>query len=138
MKFIALYAIRFYQRAISPYKGYCCAYAAASGRASCSGLGYRAIRRYGVWRGLAVLNGRLEKCGIAYRRHMPSQLNRQAGFLDCACDAGACDVGACDLISGADVCLSACNVPGDCNWKRRRSKNDDEYVVIPSRGNVRN
>jgi putative component of membrane protein insertase Oxa1/YidC/SpoIIIJ protein YidD len=109
MKKIALLAIRFYQRCISPIKGYRCAYAVHSGRASCSGLGYRAIRRYGLWRGLGVLDSRLEQCGIAYRRHAPSQLTRQAG----ECDGGDCDVGDCDF---AD-----CDV-GDCDRKRRRRK----------------
>ena len=35
----ALAAIRFYQRWISPYKGFRCAYGAHSGRCSCSTLG---------------------------------------------------------------------------------------------------
>lgn len=147
MKFIALFAIRFYQRAISPYKGFRCAYAACSGRASCSALGYRAIRRFGVWHGLAVLDRRLEKCGVAARRNRPptrAALGQQAGFVDCSCDVGSCDLPSCDLPScdlpsgvgdacgGASDCLSC-----DCDWRRRRAKRgDDQYVVIPSRGNV--
>lgn len=121
MKFLVLSAIRVYQLAISPYKGFCCAYAAHTGHASCSALGYRAIRRLGVWHGLSALDRRLQKCGIAHRRHHSHVLGRQGGFLDCGgCDVGSCDVGSCD-----------------CDWRRRSSSDDDQYVVIPSRGNVR-
>jgi putative component of membrane protein insertase Oxa1/YidC/SpoIIIJ protein YidD len=136
MKSLALSAIRFYQRALSPHKGFCCAYAACSGRASCSELGFRAIRRLGVWQGLGALDRRLYKCGVAARRRAGPQRGpgRQAGF----CDIGGCDVGSCDL-PGCDV--RACDVPacdcGGCDWKRR-SRGDDDYVVIPARGNVRN
>lgn len=145
MKFIVLSAIRFYQRAISPYKGFCCAYAAHTGHASCSALGYRAIRRMGVWHGLAVLDRRLHRCGIAHRRYHPGALGRQGGFLDCGgCDVGnGCDVGSCDMPSGgghshSSACdgPSSCGDGGNCDW-RRRNRGEDQYVVIPSRGNVR-
>ncbi|MES2318123.1 MAG: membrane protein insertion efficiency factor YidD [Pseudomonadota bacterium] len=127
MKSIALSAIRFYQRTISPHKGFCCAYAAYSGRSSCSALGYRAIRRLGVWKGLGALDRRLEKCGVAARRGQAGALGRQGGFLDCGCD-----VGVLDLFGSACSCG-----PSDCSWKKRRASDDDQYVVIPSRGNVR-
>jgi putative component of membrane protein insertase Oxa1/YidC/SpoIIIJ protein YidD len=146
MKSLALGAIRFYQRFVSPRKGFCSAYASASGHGSCSALGYRAIRRYGVWCGIAVLDKRLEKCGVAYRRYRPQAahgaLARQAGFLDCACDVPA----GCDLPGNG---LSGCDMPHiphfcsdllscgscDCDWRRRKQGND-EYVVIPVRSNI--
>ena len=137
MKTIALFAIRFYQRYISPYKGFCCAYAAYSGHASCSALGYRAIRRRGLWNGLALLDQRMEKCGISARRSRAAPrgaLGRQGGFADCACD-----VPSCDLPSGiANGCGEAAECAScDCSWPNRRKKrDDDQYVVIPSRGNV--
>lgn len=72
-------------------------------------------------------------------------LGRQGGFLDClgACDVAACDVGSCDLAGGAmDTCGTALECSTcDCSWlpwRRRRSRGDDQYVVIPARGNVRN
>jgi putative component of membrane protein insertase Oxa1/YidC/SpoIIIJ protein YidD len=120
MKILVLAAIRFYQRIISPRKGFCCAYAAYTGHASCSALGYRAVRRFGAWHGLLVLNGRLEKCSVAYRRYKPLALQGQAGFLDCDCGGGDC--GDCDL--------------GDCSWesekkKKRRNRNDERDVILP-------
>ena len=112
MKSLALGAIRFYQRFLSPRKGFCCAYAAIKGHGSCSVLDYRAIRRYGVWRGIAVLDKRLEKCGVVYRcqQHRVAQgmLSRQAGFLDCACNAPA----VCDFPRGG---LAGCENPHTCS-----------------------
>lgn len=122
MKTLVLCAIRLYQRIISPRKGFCCAYAAYTGHASCSALGYRAVRRLGAWQGLLVLNRRLEKCGVACRRYRPGPLQAQAGFLDCG-------DGDCDIVD----CL-----PDDCGKdKKRRSKNDDRDVVIPPRQRAR-
>lgn len=135
MKNIALYAIRFYQRAISPYKGFRCAYAFHSGCASCSALGYRAIRRFGVWRGLGVLNGRLEKCGVAYRRHHAGPLARQAGFLDCGdCEATPCEMSTCDCDTVSLCRYKRTCQPRDCSRKKPRTrKKHDKDVVIPSR-----
>jgi putative component of membrane protein insertase Oxa1/YidC/SpoIIIJ protein YidD len=146
-KALALAAIRFYQRSISPHKGFCCAYATHTGRGSCSALGYRAIQRYGVWRGLFVLDARLEKCGQSHRRHQRlGPLARQAGFIDCGCDAPGCDVPGCDL-PGCDLpgnchwggardkglaCLDGCGSCGDCDWRSRktRKKAREQYVVV--------
>ena len=64
MKQLALAAIRLYQRHLSPHKGFCCAYRVHTGRASCSSLGYRAIRRFGLWLGLVILHRRLDKVSL--------------------------------------------------------------------------
>ncbi len=133
MTWLALWAIRFYQRFISPRKGFRCAYAAQTGCASCSALGYRAIRRFGVLRGLAVLNGRLEKCGVAYRRYRPRAnmraLGQQAGFLDCD-GCNGCD--GCDFPSGCNKGPGSCFLDaancaqglGDCSWGTKRRKKE--------------
>lgn len=133
---LALAAIRFYQKSISPRKGFCCAYAAHTGRGSCSTLGYRAISRYGVWRGLAVLDARLEKCGQSHRRQRPrGPLASQAGFLDC----GGCDAPDCDLPGDCHGCgkkgcnvLDTCGDCGTCDWRssRRKKKEREQYVVV--------
>jgi uncharacterized protein len=153
---LALAAIRFYQIFISPRKGYRCAYAAYTGRCSCSRLGYRAIRRYGVWHGLSVLDGRLDKCGVAYRRYRPLPhrgLQAQAGFLDCACESPCedpcsctgpgCGGGGRGSTSGSctrffttlfDVVVEV--MPCDCDWKRkRRNERQEREIVIPPRRN---
>ena len=59
---MALAAIGVYQRYLSPYKGFCCAYRVHTGQASCSALGARVIRRFGVWPGLQLLKQRMRRC----------------------------------------------------------------------------
>jgi len=126
----ALAAIALYQRHISPHKGYCCAYRLHTGRASCSALAGRAIRRYGIWQGLAILRLRFAKCGVAYRRYagLPSLRGRQAGFCDAGCDL-PCDIDAASC--AGDVLEQACSPCGSDNSRKRRG---DEYAVrIPAR-----
>ncbi len=123
MKALALWAIRVYQRFLSPRKGFRCSYAAHTGHASCSALGYRAIRRFGVVDGIGVLNLRLHKCGVAHRRYRPSTtpaLAAQAGFCDCDCGPS----------------------PGECDWpcdfgseksSKKKGKRDRDVVLPPQR-----
>lgn len=141
MEHFFLRIIRFYQKYISPYKGFCCAYRCYTGHASCSDLGYRAIRHYGIRRGIGVLRQRLVKCGVAYRRFsaVTRSLDKQAGHCDLPCDIPAdlsCDLSACDLHGhqvGSAVCdiLSNCT-PCDCgDWpgsRRKRNKEDSLYL----------
>jgi len=123
---LALYAITLYQRHLSPYKGFRCAYALHTGCASCSRLGHRAIRRYGLRRGIDVLCARLDRCSAAHARHgaalagrlsAPPPLLRapraQRGF----CDALACipfDAGCLPCDAALPSCDAAACVPADC------------------------
>lgn len=127
---VLLAAIRFYKRVLSPRKGYGCAYRVQTGRASCSTLGYRAVARYGVFRGLGVLGLRLDQCRLEHERassRRPPVRRGQAGFIDCACDAGLCDGSMCDVCGGAlDVLdIAACVGDSDCgggccfDWRDR-------------------
>ena len=110
---LALWAIRLYQRHLSPIKGFCCAYRAHRGGASCSAHGYRAIRRHGLALGLTLLRRRLERCGDVHRalntrnpvlHHQRGECDmlpcdgcgRGASLGQCVCDLGcdsACDYG---------------------------------------------
>ncbi|NHQ85244.1 membrane protein insertion efficiency factor YidD [Iodobacter sp. HSC-16F04] len=115
MRNILLLFIRFYKKYISPYKGFCCAYHFHTGRASCSTLGFRAIRRHGAWAGIVILRQRMIRCGQIYHLHTP--LQRRPAIAQ----RGDCD---CDLpgdISFDDVCdcLNCCN---GCDWPRRKQK----------------
>ncbi|MBL8472948.1 MAG: membrane protein insertion efficiency factor YidD [Rhodocyclaceae bacterium] len=136
MKRLALIAIRLYQRLLSPHKGFTCAYRHHTGRAGCSELGYRAIRRFGLLGGLRVLRERLYKCGVAWRRANAAKprLNRQAGVCDASCDLP------CDADMGGCACdlLSSCDLPGDCGkrWTRRRGSGD-KWVYLPPDGSAR-
>lgn len=90
---LALSGIRFYQRCLSPYKGYGCAYRLEYGGSGCSGVGYRLIRRYGVIRGYTILQKRFERCrhaNDARRQRVRGLAEPQRG--DCDCDVPFCDV----------------------------------------------
>jgi uncharacterized protein len=90
---VALLGIRAYQLYLSPYKGFCCAYKKYTGRGSCSQLGYRAIRKYGLIGGVEVLNQRLSLCGVVNRRNsQPIRRKHRSQRGDCipSCDFG-CD-----------------------------------------------
>jgi len=122
MRRAALAAIGIYQRYVSPYKGFCCSYRLHTGRASCSALGARVIRRWGVWRGLAVLRLRLHRCGEIHRHCAPTRNARPVRAL--AAQRGECDPG-CDLdLGAADGCCDVadvCSCDG-CDWPSRKSR----------------
>lgn len=96
MRDILLALIRGYQRFISPHKGFVCAYRVHTGRASCSALGYRVVRRFGVWQGLGLIRQRTHLCGVVHRHHahrVHPRLHTQVGICDIGCDLpmdGAC------------------------------------------------
>jgi putative component of membrane protein insertase Oxa1/YidC/SpoIIIJ protein YidD len=121
---LALQAISLYQRYLSPYKGYRCAYAFHTGCASCSRLGFRAIRWRGVFDGLSLLVRRLGRCRDAFERYRqrplaptaacvaPTIARDQRGFCDVLgcipCDAVPMDA-ACDCLSVGDCGMSPCD-----------------------------
>ncbi|OYU25284.1 MAG: hypothetical protein CFE41_22090 [Burkholderiales bacterium PBB2] len=142
LQILALALIRGYQRFLSPRKGFVCAYRVHRRHAAgCSALGYRAIRRLGVWRGLGVLRLRLAACGDLHRRCQAEMaevagvagsgrrpLAAQRGDCDCGCDLG--DLGGCNscdasdgsrifsrLIDGCSCCDCGCD-----GWGRDRKK----------------
>ncbi|MDR2188187.1 MAG: membrane protein insertion efficiency factor YidD [Azonexus sp.] len=137
MRTLVLAAIKAYQRYLSPHKGFCCAYRHHTGRSSCSTLGFRAIRRYGVIDGVAVLRRRLYLCGVAHRRYgvmrrRPHRAQRGDCLpCDLPCDPN-CDF-SCDKPSNfVSDFLNFCDC-GDCNWPDRKSKGSEEeqHVHIP-------
>lgn len=131
---LALAAIRGYRRYLSPYKGFSCALAAGTGGASCSAYGYAVIARFGLKRGLGLLDRRLALCGHVYRRMAPPcpapvhpRRKYQQGFCDASCD-GPCDLpcdgpGHCHVPCdghghggvGRALCDCACDALNPCN-----------------------
>lgn len=128
---LLLAAIRAYQRWVSPHKGFCCAYRVHTGRASCSTLGLRAVRRHGVFKGLGLIRRRTHLCGVAHRRHALAGLRRvQGGFIDCdlPCSLDAdlsCLEGMCDV---ADCC--SCDWPSLFSRRKRQGFKHDKEAVI--------
>jgi putative component of membrane protein insertase Oxa1/YidC/SpoIIIJ protein YidD len=140
MRRALLAAIGAYQRYVSPYKGFCCAYRQHTGRSSCSTLGYRAVRRYGAFAGLGVIRKRTQLCGIAHRRHHEdprTNLHPERGVCDVGCDV-PCDF-SCDAPGPSTlgrICdFTSCCDCGSCDWPKRRkhSRDQEKYVYIPPR-----
>ena len=143
MRKLALWAIAAYQRYVSPYKGFSCAYRYHTGCASCSRLGYRAIRFRGIRRGLQLLIQRFARCSEAQARYevggfkaaTNGPMGRQRGFCDVlACvpfDAGCaipCDAGGCSALGDMATCFS-CPTPCDCaTWPWGRNSTKARYV----------
>jgi putative component of membrane protein insertase Oxa1/YidC/SpoIIIJ protein YidD len=105
-----------YQRFVSPYKGFCCAYRTRTKRASCSEFARRVALRRGLLALPGLLRERFKRCAAAaramtHRRHDEQQRTRRPSrfgesCVDAAGDAcvyGACDPAPCD-IGAADAC----------------------------------
>lgn len=134
MRKLALAAIRGYQRYLSPHKGFCCAYRAHTGRAGCSELGYRAIRRYGVFSGLGLVRQRTARCADVHRRcatwKRPPASQRGDCDFPCNCDLPGADA-LSDALDWADVCNCGC-----CDWPDRdRRKRRAEKRTLPAATN---
>lgn len=120
---LALAAIRFYQRYLSPHKGFSCALRVATGGASCSAYGHAVIARFGLRRGLALLQRRFELCAHVHARTHAAppphpRMTYQRGFCDLPCDLPCHVPGHCVSIDVADALGCACDA-GDCCWSTR-------------------
>ena len=127
LRSLALFAIRLYQRHLSPKKGFGCAYRLVYGGCGCSGVGYRLIRRYGVFSGCRLLRLRLAHCRFAYTHYCapapsPAPTAKRANGIayyqrgDCVpCDGGCLDAGGCDScdLGAPDACH--CDTPDVCD-----------------------
>lgn len=155
MKKLALAAIRGYQRWLSPFKGFSCAFRVFTGTDSCSAYGYRVIERFGLRRGLGLLDRRLALCGHVHSRMRPPPApphplrHRQQGFCDAPCDA-SCDVAACDLpgchlpswpcdtVDGILEVLDCGSDVRDCwGWRRNRGLRADSVQMDAIAARVR-
>ena len=105
---LALWAIRLYQRHLSPRKGFSCAYRIVTGGASCSAHGYRVIQRHGLSLGLPLLRRRLARCGDIHR----ATLNTHNPMLHY--QRGECDILPCDgCCKGASLGQCMCDLGGN-------------------------
>jgi putative component of membrane protein insertase Oxa1/YidC/SpoIIIJ protein YidD len=125
----AVAMIRFYQRQLSPRKGFSCAYRVHTGGTSCSGYGARVIERHGVVLGSALLRRRLQACSEQHRLHaprhpVPGLLRSQRGELDCDLrHAADC---ACDAANIADCDECWFELPGEKRRERRNGSADSK------------
>ncbi|MBS0371841.1 MAG: membrane protein insertion efficiency factor YidD [Proteobacteria bacterium] len=129
-----LVAIRGYQRYLSRHKGFHCAYRVVTGRRSCSELGFRAIRRYGIFAGMAILKQRTHLCGVAHRRQHPLHapaFHSQRGFCDIGCDQ-PCELPSLHACTPHCDGISCCDF-ANCDWpsRGRKPRDEEQYVYIP-------
>jgi uncharacterized protein len=139
MRLFVLALIRLYQRYLSPYKGFGCAYRVHTGRASCSVLGYRAVRHHGVLAGLGLTRRRTALCAVAHRRFAGAvrALQPQRGVCDLSCDLPChCDGAWPDghLFDKVGDWLSCCDC-ASCDWpsRRRTTREQEAAVYLPPR-----
>lgn len=113
---LVLAGIGVYRRYLSPRKGFACAHRVHLGGPSCSRVGERLIRRYGVLAGSRVLRERLARCAHVHRRLHASQ----RGSCDVPCDI-PCD--GSELRHLGDVCN--CVDCGSCGGDRKKRDRGD-------------
>lgn len=133
---IVLSSIKFYQKFISPYKGFSCAHRKATNEMSCSAYGYKVIQRIGVLKGYALLNRRFFDCKWHAQNslkesspYLGTRLRQQAGFIDCDCGdmpdcGGGNDCGDCD---GPD-CGKNKSKHSEEFTKKRNQKNKQKFA----------
>jgi putative component of membrane protein insertase Oxa1/YidC/SpoIIIJ protein YidD len=113
----AALAIVGYQRFISPYKGFCCAYRWETGRPSCSETARRIALRHGLLVLWKALPRQFDRCRAAYAAFLAraasadEDKNKERKWHD------YCDIGPCDCVPLPKHCdVGDCGVmPCDCS-----------------------
>src|SRR5687767_5281073 len=117
---LAVWAIEFYQRYLSPLKGFRCAHRARKhGRtSSCSQFAKRAFARFGIFAGATLMNRRFDRCAASARalENEPQKKRTEAKRQwDCGDPVPSCDVTpmSCDGCGAAADVVP--DVPCDCS-----------------------
>ncbi len=127
--------ITFYQRFISPHKGFRCAHRVHHGGQSCSAYAKTAVQTYGLGAAIPLIRQRFTDCGQVARMmrsqaasSMPSSSFARSDkgkreqnsncWADAACDCATygCpnpDIDDCALLDGCDIGGDACDSCGD-------------------------
>lgn len=141
ISYIALRFILFYQKWISPHKGFCCAYKYKTGGHSCSQYAAKIVRRMGVLgliRGLPKQFGRCRSAFIDLQREQERRKEeerkrkKQNESFCTACDCSLPDFGSC---SGSDVGTgggSSCDINLDCGGLEVCSAPFEACSCLPS------
>lgn len=111
MKYVAHLIIRFYQRFISPYKGFRCAHATLHKGDSCSEAVRKIVMEQGVFKGYKSVKARFNDCTAAYQILLSEQEDkkdkrkkRKRDKLK-ECMGDSCEQG------GIDCAISSCKFP---------------------------
>src|SRR5579871_6111831 len=101
---LAVATITLYQRYVSPYKGFRCAFHAHHGGLSCSEYGKQMIHEHGLADGISLIFRRFHECAASARvlrfatQPGPDGRRDSNPFDASGCPCGTCDV-ACDVAS---------------------------------------
>ncbi len=109
MTALALLFIRFYQRFISPHKGFRCAHAAFFGGTSCSGAIYNLILERGLWHALPQVRVQFQECSFAYHT-----LLRMGRITAGGVSGGQRKCKACDALEGLGESVACCDDISSC------------------------
>jgi putative component of membrane protein insertase Oxa1/YidC/SpoIIIJ protein YidD len=120
-------AIGLYQRYVSPYKGFCCAYRAQTGRRSCSAYGKAVATRLGFVALFQALPRQFGRCRTSFVALAGATLVRQLNAKTNAKSQAKndqrngkreCDpFDACDVVDLAtNVEWGGCDLPCDCSF----------------------
>jgi putative component of membrane protein insertase Oxa1/YidC/SpoIIIJ protein YidD len=113
---LAVTLIGFYQRKISPRKGFRCAYRARFGEDSCSAYAKSVVAEVGLWRAIPTIRRRFALCrAAALALRTENGQTRRSGsrgwaarIVDKSCDDLLPEFACCALEAGASECaLSA-------------------------------
>ncbi len=120
LKNLSIALIQFYRKYISKHKGFKCAYGVKHGRNTCSGIGLKAFKKAGFFKGMKLLRRQFDRCIIAHYelkeanpdigkyKRLSYHHSSQRGFVDCGDACGSCDVG---------HCIPSCDLPTvDCHF----------------------
>ena len=112
----ALGLIRWYQRAVSPRKGFRCAHGRYFGGPSCSGVIARIVAERGVLGGWPEVRAQFAACRVAATLLAEQKPERQKEGCDCNCpDPDCAEVGCC-------LSELACDLGGTVGGHKGRSR----------------
>ena len=106
MNKIIIKLIQFYQRRISPYKGYGCSLRVQGfSKTGCSGYALKLFKRESFFKAMLLLRRRLDKCALSsLPRNTSYRMRSQAGDCDPGCDPGcACDAPDCNIFDNCSL-----------------------------------
>ena len=114
---LVLAAITFYQRRLSPHKGFVCAWRFHTGRASCSEYARRIVRRCGALALWAALPRQFARCRCVHAAQSErDDRHRHGSRSDRAAEHCADAVDCADLLPDLPCSDLPCDVPCDCSF----------------------
>lgn len=115
---VVLALVKYYQRSLSPHKGFSCAYRKLYRDSSCSQFFVQAINQYGLRASIPLFQKRLEACHRANKTLNVIKSINKAGYpaknKRRKNNCNAIDCRRCDILDLIDCYDSDCNGVPDC------------------------